>query len=81
MLKDLQTKVIVETVEKKQSAKGSDYYLVSYYVDLGQKFPTLVTDFSFDSVPVGEQLLTISFISDRNKNLAIQKTFSSLIAK
>lgn len=81
MLKDLQIKVIVENVEQKQSSKGSNYYLVSYYVDLGQKFPTLVTDFSFDAVPLGEQNLNISFISDRNKNLAIQKTFSPLLAK
>lgn len=81
MLKDLQIKVSIENVEKKQSSKGTEYYLVSYYVDLGEKFPILVTDFSFDPIPVGEKMLNISFISDRNKNLAIQKTFSPLVAK
>ena len=66
--------VDVVSVDKKISSKtGAEYYLISGYVDLGEKYPSSVTEFSFTPVPLGKQKLAVSLISDRNKNLSLNK--------
>lgn len=74
-------KVDVFECEEKVSKSGGIYYLVSYYIGLGGKYPEKVTDFSFTPVLKGEYLLSISLISDRNKSLAIEKQFNNIVNK
>lgn len=72
---------VVECEEKVSPKSGATYYLVTYYIGLGGKYPEKVTDFSFSPVAKGEHLLSISLISDRNKNLSIEKQFDKLVSK
>lgn len=69
----------VVSVDKKISSKtGAEYYLVSGYVDLGEKYPSAITEFTFTPVQLGKQKMAVSLISDRNKNLSLNKEFVPL---
>lgn len=69
----------VVNCEERMSSKGTPYYLVTYYADLGNMYPDLVTDFNFKPVSKGESKLVLHLESDRNKNLSLVKKFSAQI--
>lgn len=66
--------------EKKVSARtGNDYILLTGFVDVGQKYPLRVVEFSPVELSVGLYDVPVSLAVSRNNDLALVKDFSKAV--
>lgn len=78
MIKNLRFDVV--QCDKKVSARtGNDYILLTAFVDVGQKYPLRVVEFSPVELSIGLYDVPVSLGVSRNNDLAMTKDFSKAV--